>query len=88
MRMAVRTPTNLTLPPDLVAEIDEVAGPRGRSRFVEEAVRRALQRERLRIAAARVAGRWRDPPLFPTSEAVVEWVRRGRSEETDSGPAR
>lgn len=87
MRMAVRIPTNLTLPSDLVEEIDEIAGPRGRSRFVEEAVRRAVKRERLRIAATRAAGAWRDHPLFPNSEAVVEWVRRGRAEETDPGPA-
>ena len=85
MRMTVRVATNLTLPPDLLAEIDDVAGPRGRSRFVEDAVRRELRRERLRIAASRAAGAWRDHPLFPTSEAVVEWIRRGRAEKTDPG---
>jgi predicted transcriptional regulator len=85
--MAVRVPTNLTLPPDLLAEVDTVAGPRGRSRFVEEAVRRALKRERLRMAASRAAGAWRDHPLFPSSEAVVEWVRKGRAEKTDPGTA-
>jgi len=55
--MAVRVATNLTLPPELVAEIDVIAGPRGRSRFVEDAVRRAVERERLRVAASRVAGK-------------------------------
>ena len=84
--MAVRVPTNLTLPPDLIAEIDELAGPRGRSRFVEDALRRAIRRERVRVAIERTAGAWRDNPLFPTSEAVVEWVRRGRAEKTDPGP--
>ena len=37
MRMAVRT--NLMLPPELVAEVDRIAGPRNRSRYVAEAVR-------------------------------------------------
>src|SRR3990170_5362316 len=51
-----RVPTNLSLPADLVAALDEVAGPRNRSRFVEEALRRAIRREQFRIAGERVAG--------------------------------
>lgn len=85
MRMAVRT--NLLLPKDLVEHLDRVAGPRGRSRYVAEAVRARLERDQ-RIADIRAAaGIWRDHPLFPTSEAVVEWVRELRREETDPGDA-
>lgn len=85
MRMAVRT--NLLLPKDLVEHLDRVAGPRGRSRYVAEAVRARLDRDQ-RIADIRAAaGIWRDHPLFPTSEAVVEWVRELRREETDPGDA-
>ena len=61
MRMPLRTATNLTLPPDLVAQVDEIAGPRGRSRFVEEAVRRELRRERLREALERTYAATADP---------------------------
>ena len=82
--MAVRT--NLLLPEDLVEQLDRVAGPRGRSRYVAEAVRDRLTRDE-RIAAMReAAGSWRGHPEFPTSEAVVEWVRRLRHEVTDPGP--
>lgn len=84
-RMNVRT--NLLLPEDLVEHLDRVAGPRGRSRYVAEAVRARLDRDQ-RIADIRAAaGIWRDHPLFPTSEAVVEWVRELRREETDPGDA-
>lgn len=103
MRMAVRTstgtrsssgrdrvPTNLTLPRDLVAEVDAVAGERGRSRFIEEATRAALRRERLRLAIERTAGAWAGrpnlPPEWATDEGVVAWVRALRAEETDPGP--
>ena len=83
MRMAVRT--NLLLPSDLVEQLDRVAGPRGRSKYVAEAVRTRLERDQ-RIADIRAAaGIWRDHPLFPTSEAVVEWVRALRREVTDPG---
>ena len=87
MRMPLRTATNLTLPPDLVAQVDEIAGPRGRSRFVEEAVRRELRRERLREALERTAGvlKAEDYPEWATSEKVVEWVRAQRAQETDPG---
>ena len=75
--------TNLMLPKELVAGVDEVAGPRGRSRYVAEAVARQLRRDRLWIATRSAAGAWKDHPLFPTDESVVEWVRALRAEDTD-----
>jgi hypothetical protein len=88
--MAVRTrdrvPTNLTLPPDLIAEVDALAGSRGRSRFIEEATRAALGREHLRAMHRTVAGSLRaeDYPEWATSDDVVTWVRRSRAEESAS----
>ena len=81
VRMNVRT--NLMLPEDLVAGVDEIAGPRGRSRYVADAVGRQLRRDRLMIMARETAGAWKDHPLFPTDESVVEWVRAGRAERRD-----
>jgi metal-responsive CopG/Arc/MetJ family transcriptional regulator len=80
--------TNLSLPVDLVAEIDAVAGRRQRSAFVEQAVRRALRRERLRDAIERTAGvlKAEDYPHWASSEDVAAWVRELRAEETDAGP--
>ncbi len=76
VRMNVRT--NLLLPAELVTAVDELAGPRGRSRYVAEALEARVRRDRLRAAIEETAGAWKDHPLFPTSEAVVEWVREGR----------
>ena len=86
--MAMRIPTNLMLPADLVAEIDEIAGPRNRSRFIEEAARAKLKREQLRIAIERSFGALKavDYPEWATSEMVVEWVRARRADVTDPGP--
>lgn len=85
VRMTVRT--NLLLPKALVDEVDRFAGPRGRSRYVAEALSERLRRDRLREVVNSTAGAWRDHPLFPTSESVVDWVRERRAEETDPGPA-
>lgn len=85
MRMSVRT--NLLLPEDVVEQLDRVAGPRGRSRYVADAVRDRLRRDERLAALAEAAGAWRDHPLFPTSESVVEWVRAGRAERTSGDDA-
>ena len=76
--------TNLLLPEALVKEVDHFAGPRGRSRFVAEALEAKLKRERLREAIRSTAGilKAEDYPYWATSEDVVEWVRAGRAEKT------
>jgi len=76
--------TNLLLPEALVREVDKYAGPRGRSRFVAEALEAKLKRERLREAIRSTAGilNAADYPYWATSEDVVEWVRAGRAETT------
>ena len=81
-----RVPVNLSLPEDLVAALDEVAGPRKRSAFAEEALRRAIKRERFRIAGEKAAGSldMRHYPHWRTSEDVVRWVREMRAEETST----
>lgn len=85
--MAVRT--NLLLPEDVVEALDRVAGPRGRSRYVAEAVRERVRRDERIAAIKEAAGSWKDHPLFPTSEAVLDWVRAGRAEMTSAeGPDR
>ena len=79
-----RIPVNLSLPEDLVAVLDRVAGPRNRSAFAEEAIRRAIRRERLRVSIERTAGSLPADryPHWRTSEDVVAWVREMRAEET------
>jgi hypothetical protein len=83
--MTVRT--NLLLPRELVDEVDRYAGPRGRSRYVAEALAERVRRDRLREAVKATAGRlpWKDYPHWKTSEDVVAWVHRLRAEETDPG---
>lgn len=79
--MSVRT--NLLLPEDVVEALDRVAGPRGRSRYVADALRERIKRDERMAALRSVAGIWKDHPEFPTDESVVEWVRKLRGEERD-----
>lgn len=78
---AVRT--NLTLPKDLMREVDRLAGPRGRSRYVADAVAQRVKRDRLGAAIRETAGIMKGKPGAMTPEEVVQWVAFLRSEETD-----
>jgi hypothetical protein len=77
--------TNLLLPAELVAEVDELAGPRGRGRFVAEALREKLGRERLQRVISETAGIL-DREAYPqwdSSDDVASWVRALRAEDGD-----
>jgi predicted transcriptional regulator len=74
--------TNLTLPADLLAEVDELAGPRGRSRYVAEAVAQRVKRDRLGKAIRDTAGVMRGKEGWMSPEQAVAWVDELRAEET------
>ncbi len=86
VRMSLRIAVNMSLPKNLIDELDEVAGARNRSAFVEDAIRYRLRREQMRRGWESARESWKDHPDFPTSESVVEWVRARRAERTDPAP--
>jgi metal-responsive CopG/Arc/MetJ family transcriptional regulator len=75
--------TNLTLPEDLLREVDNLAGPRGRSRYVAEAVAQRVRRDKLGRAIRDTAGILAGNPDQMSREAVSAWIDELRSEETD-----
>ncbi|HEX4896725.1 MAG TPA: hypothetical protein VFV53_00040 [Candidatus Limnocylindrales bacterium] len=78
------TRTNLTLPEELLRQVDEIAGPRGRSRYVADAVAQRVKRDRLRRAIEDSYGSLVPEGGRPmTREEVSAWVREQRDEVTD-----
>jgi metal-responsive CopG/Arc/MetJ family transcriptional regulator len=75
--------TNLTLPKELMAEVDELAGPRGRSRYVAEAVAQRVKRDRLGNAIRDTAGILVGTPYEMNRDEVTAWVDFLRTEETE-----
>lgn len=75
--------TNLTLPEELLRQVDEMAGPRGRSRYVAEAVAQRVKRDRLGKAIRDTAGIMVGTPGWMSPDEVLQWVRDLREEETD-----
>jgi predicted transcriptional regulator len=75
--------TNVTLPADLLEEVDRYAGPRGRSRYVAEAVAQRVRRDALGAAIRETAGAMVGRPGRMTPDEVVAWVDELRNEETE-----
>ena len=62
--------------------MDELAGPRGRSRYVAEAVAEKVRRDELGAAIRETAGGMAGKPGRMTPVEVAAWVEELRSEET------
>jgi len=76
--------TNLTLPEELLRQVDEIAGSRGRSRYVAGAVAQRVKRDRLLRAIEASYGSLVPKGGRPmTREEVSAWVDGLRSEVTD-----
>jgi hypothetical protein len=76
--------THVVMSDEVLEAIDEVAGKRGRSRFLEEAAVEKLEqlglfevlRDSARIAHGRAYSHWRD------RDAAASWVRKTRGTES------
>ena len=74
--------TNVTLPADLLEAVDRYAGPRGRSRYVAEAVAQRVRRDMLGQAIRETAGAMVGRPGWMSPDEVARWIDELRSEET------
>jgi len=79
------TRAHVVLPDDLIAELDELVGPRGRSEYIADALREKLRREKLRRALISTAGILADEdiPEWATPELTSAWIERGRRNDRD-----
>ena len=67
--------TNVTLPEEMIQEIDEMAGPRGRSAYVAEAVRARLKRDRMRKVFDETYGAASGHSQWQDADEAYRWVR-------------
>lgn len=75
--------TNVTLSEELMRAVDELAGPRGRSQFVADAVAYKVKRERLRRALDAARGAFIGTPSYMTPDEAYRWIRSMREEDDD-----
>ena len=80
--MSVRA--HIVLPEELLDEVDDIAGKRKRSQFVEEAIREKLLRAKQSAALRATAGSidLADYPEWSTPEAISAWAHANRQTDT------
>ncbi len=73
--------THVLLPEDLILEIDELVGPRGRSAFVVDTARNEVRRQRLLQLLQNKEAVWKDEDHPELAEGAAAWIRRSRAED-------
>ncbi len=71
---------HISLDDDLVKQIDELTGPRGRSALIREAIEMEVDRRRRRAALERLVGSMPDFAPWMTPE----WISQERERETEA----
>ena len=77
--MAAKYRTLVSMPPQIVEEIDRTVGIRNRSSFLADLAQRELKRRQQILALEAAAGSWKDkdhPELAKGSAAFVASLRR------------
>ncbi len=72
--------THIVIPDQLVNEIDEIVGKRGRSSFLVQAAEKELQRLRQINALEAAGASWKDKSHPELKHGAATWVRKLRHE--------
>lgn len=78
--MASTQRAHIIIPSDLLREIDNLVGPRGRSAFLLETARQEVRRRKLLRFLESKQPAWRDEDHPEMKAGSVEWVRQLRWE--------
>jgi hypothetical protein len=76
-----RKRAHVILPDDLLADVDALVGPRGRSAFLAEVIREAVTRRRLLEFLSSKEPIWKDEDYPKFRDGAEAWVRRMRDED-------
>jgi hypothetical protein len=78
---------HVLVPEDLLAEIDVLVGPRGRSSFLVETARREVRRQKLlRFLEGENEPAWKSKDHPELAEGAADWVRKLRVESEARNP--
>jgi hypothetical protein len=85
----MKVKAHLVIPKEILEEVDQIAGKRGRSLFIAEAALEKLERERFLKILEETRGAWvdkRHPDLRFRSRNGYEEKRGGKNESVSEGP--
>jgi len=72
--------TLVSMPPDVVEEIDKAVGVKNRSKFLTDVARRELKRQEQMSALADAAGSWKDEDHPELAQGAAAFVSKMRHE--------
>ena len=72
---------HVVLPDDLLADVDALVGPRGRSAFLAEVIREAVNRRRLLTFLSSKEPIWKDEDHPELAGGAEAWVRQMRDQD-------
>jgi len=72
--------TTITLPAELLSQVDDFAAEGGRSAWIAEAVEARVKREHLGRVLDETRGALRDSPSWQTADDTYRWVRELRKD--------
>jgi hypothetical protein len=72
---------HVVLPDDLLADVDALVGPRGRSAFLTEVIREAVNRRRLLALLSSKEPIWKDEDHPELASGAEAWVRKMRDQD-------
>ncbi len=72
--------THITLPEEVLADLDRLVDKRQRSRFIADAVRKELLLARQKKALHQAVGAWKDEDHPELKGGSYAWVRKLRQE--------
>ena len=72
--------THITLPNEVLSDLDRLVEKRNRSRFIADAVRNALLIARQKEALHAAAGSWKDKDHPELKAGAAAWVKKLRRE--------
>ena len=77
--------TRITLPEEIVKEVDEIAGRENRQMFIENSIRNQLSHARAFLAMTEQFKKFpmKPPPWFSTPEKTTAWVRATRDNDQE-----
>jgi len=80
--MSQKVKAHITLPANILVAIDRLAGKRGRSKFITEAVEEKIAKEKFLKALKDSAGAWKDEnhPELSSLKDINRYVRKMREE--------
>jgi hypothetical protein len=78
----MKSKLHFTCSPDIVQELDVFVGKRGRSKFITEAIKEKISKEKFSFAVSECAGAWSDEnhPGLNSTKKVTDYINKIRED--------